>query len=72
MTMTREDFLADLKKRALEIARVGDLQHAVAIMSVEINRRQDMKVHHAFILAGQMKAMADDRPGVIDWIESMQ
>lgn len=69
---TREEFLADLKERALEIARIGDLQHAVAMMSVEINRRQDMKVHHAFILSGQMKAMAEDRPGVIAWIESMQ
>jgi hypothetical protein len=69
--MTREEFLTDLKQRALEIARAGDLQHAVSMMTVEINRRHDMKVHHAFTLAGTMHAMNDDRPKVIDWIESM-
>lgn len=71
MPGTREDFLADLKQRALELARAGDLQHAVSIMTVEINRRPDMKVHHAFTLAGTMKAMSEDRAGVIEWIESM-
>ena len=68
--MTRDEFLADLKKRALEIARAGDLVHAVAMMSIGVNKRQDMKVHHAFVLAGTMKAMNDDAPGVITWIES--
>ena len=69
--MNREDFLADLKQRALELARAGDLQHAVSVMTVEINRRPDMKVHHAFTLAGTMHAMNDDKPGVINWIESI-
>lgn len=69
--MTREEFLADLKARALEIARAGDLTHAVSLTTVEINRRPDMKVHHAFTLAGTMKAMNDDKAGVIDWIESI-
>jgi hypothetical protein len=70
--MTKEEWLADLKKRALELARAGDLQHAVSLMGVEINRRQDMKVHHAFVLAGTMHAMNDDSPAVIHWIESIQ
>jgi hypothetical protein len=69
--MTREEFLTDLKQRALELARAGDLQHAVSVMTIEINRRPDMKVHHAFTLAGTMKAMNEDRPGVIEWIESI-
>jgi hypothetical protein len=68
---TKEEFLADLKTRALELARAGDLQHAVSMLTVEINRRQDMKVHHAFALAGTMMAMNDDSPGVIRWIESL-
>jgi hypothetical protein len=71
LPVTREEFLADLKQRALEIARAGDLQSAVSIMTVEINRRPDMKVHHAFSLGGMMKAMNEDRAGVIDWIESV-
>lgn len=70
MTMTRDEWLADLKKRALEVARAGDLAHAVAMMTVEVNRRPDSKVHHAFSLAGTMRAMNEDRQGVIDWIES--
>lgn len=72
MTMTREEFIADLKQRALEIARAGDLQHAVQMMAVEINRRQDAKIHHAFVLAGTMHAMNDDPKKVIEWIESVQ
>lgn len=70
--MTKEEWLADLKKRALELARAGDLQHAVQIVGVEVNRRQDMKIHHAFVLAGTMHAMNEDRGKVIDWIESIQ
>jgi len=69
---TREEFLTDLKQRALELARAGDLQHAVSIVGVEINRRPDMKVHHAFVLAGTMHAMSEDRQKVIDWIESIE
>jgi hypothetical protein len=69
--MTKEEWLADLKARALELARAGDLQHAVSICGVEINRRPDMKVHHAFVLAGTMKAMNEDSAGVIEWIESI-
>lgn len=69
---TKEEWLADLKARALELARAGDLQHAVSIVGVEVNRRQDMKVHHAQILAGTMHAMSEDREKVIDWIESIQ
>lgn len=72
MTQTKEEWLADLKARALELARAGDLQHAVGVISIEVNRRSDMKMHHAQILAGTMKAMADDSPGVIEWIESIQ
>ena len=70
--MTKEEWLADLKQRALELARAGDLTHAVQMMTVEINRRTDMKVHHAFVLAGTMHAMNEDRPAVVQWIESMQ
>lgn len=70
--LTREEWLADLKNRCLEIARAGDLQHAVQIMAVEINKRRDMKIHHAFVLAGTMHAMNEDRAGVIKWIESME
>lgn len=70
--MTRDDFLADLKRRALELARAGDLAHAVQLAAIEINRRPDMKVHHAFVLAGTMKAMNDDWAGVIAWIESIK
>jgi hypothetical protein len=69
---TKEEWLKDLKTRALELARAGDLQHAVQMIGVEVNRRQDMKIHHAFVLAGTMKAMNDDSVGVIDWIESIQ
>ena len=69
---TRDEFLTDLKQRALELARAGDLQHAISIVGVEINRRPDMKVHHAFVLAGTMHAMSEDRQKVIDWIESIQ
>lgn len=69
MTKPREEFLADLKKRALEIARAGDLANAVAIMTIEVNRRPDCHVHHAITLAGTMRAMNEDRAGVIDWIE---
>jgi hypothetical protein len=68
---TKEEFLNDVKQRALELARAGDLQHAVSMLTVEINRRQDMKMHHAFTLAGTMMAMNDDSPGVIRWIESL-
>jgi hypothetical protein len=70
--VTKEEWLKDLKTRALELARAGDLQHAVQMVGVEVNRRQDMKIHHAFVLAGTMKAMNEDSPGVIDWIESIQ
>lgn len=69
---TKEEWLADLKARCLELARAGDLTRAVQIMSVEINRRQDMKIHHAHVLAGTMHAMNEDSPGVIKWIESVQ
>ena len=69
--MTKEEWLADLKTRCLEIARAGDLAHAVQIMSVEINRRRDMKIHHAHVLAGTMHAMNDDSAKVIQWIESV-
>jgi hypothetical protein len=72
MTETSEEWLADLKTRAVELARAGDLAHAVQIMAVEINRRADMKVHHAFVLAGTLKAMSEDTKGVIEWIESMR
>jgi hypothetical protein len=70
--MTKEEWLADLKKRALELARAGDLQHAVSLIGIEVNRRQDMKVHHALVLAGTLHAMSDDSPAVIRWIESIQ
>ncbi len=69
---TREEYLADLKQRALELARAGDLQHAVSMIAVEVNKRQDMKLHHAFVLGGTMRAMSEDKPGVIEWIESIQ
>jgi hypothetical protein len=69
---TKEEWLADLKQRALELARAGDLQHAVQMIGVEVNRRHDMKIHHAFVLAGTMHAMNEDRGKVIDWIESIQ
>lgn len=69
--MTREEFLADLKQRAGELARAGDLQHAVQMMTVEINRRPDAKIHHAYVLAGTMHAMNDDKKKVLEWIESM-
>ena len=69
---TKEEWLKDLKDRALELASAGDLQHAVQIIGVEVNRRQDMKIHHAFVLAGTMHAMNEDRGKVIDWIESIQ
>ncbi len=72
MMMTKEKWLADLKSRALELARAGDLQHAVQMIGIEVNRRQDMKIHHAFVLAGTMHAMNEDRDKVIDWIESIQ
>ncbi len=51
--MKREEYLAGLKARALELARAGDLQHAVSMIAVEVNKRQDMKLHHAFVLAGR-------------------
>ena len=70
--MNREEFLADLKTRALELARAGDLQHAVSLVGIEVNRRPDMKVHHAFVLAGTMMAMSEDAKGVIDWIEFIE
>jgi hypothetical protein len=69
---TKEEWLADLKARALELARAGDLQHAVQMIGVEVNRRPDMKIHHALVLGGTMMAMQDDSPGVIAWIESIQ
>lgn len=69
---TKEEWLTDLKQRALELARAGDLQHAVQIVGVEVNRRPDMKIHHAFVLAGTMHAMNEDSPAVIHWIESIQ
>lgn len=69
---SREEFLDEIKKQALELARAGDLQHAVSLLTIAVNRRPDMKVHHATTLAGTMKAMADDKPGVIAWIESVQ
>lgn len=70
--MTKEEWLADLKKRALELARAGDLQHAVQMIGVEVNRRPDMKIHHAFVLAGTMHAMNEDRDKVLHWIESIE
>ena len=70
--MTREEFVEDLKKRALELARAGDLQHAVAMVALEANKRTDVKIHHAHVLGGTMLAMSDDRKGVISWIESIQ
>jgi hypothetical protein len=69
---TKEEWLKDLKARALELAHAGDLQHAVTLIGIEVNRRQDMHVHHAFVLGGTMLAMNDDSPGVIKWIESIQ
>jgi hypothetical protein len=71
VSKTKEEWLADVKQRALELARAGDLQHAVSMITVEINRRADVKVHHAFVLGGTMLAMKDDLPGVIAWIESI-
>lgn len=70
--MTKEEWLADLKKRALELARAGDLQHAVQMIGIEVNRRPDMKIHHAFVLAGTMHAMNEDRDKVLHWIESIE
>lgn len=70
--MTKEEWIADLKVRALELARAGDLQHAVQMVGVEINRRPDMKIHHAFVLAGTMHAMNEDRDKVLHWIESIE
>jgi hypothetical protein len=67
---TRNEFLADVKARALEIARAGDLIHAVSIMSIETAKREDLKAHPALMLLGTLHAMNDDRAGVIGWIES--
>jgi len=68
---TKEEWLADLKARALELARAGDLQHAVSLIGIAVNRRPDMKIHHAVILSGTLKAMNEDSAAVIQWIESV-
>ena len=70
MTLKRDEFLADLKARASELVRAGDLVHAVSIMSDAMNKRVDFKPSPALILAGHMHAMNDDRDGVMRWIES--
>lgn len=67
---SRSEFLADLKQRALEIARAGDLVHAVSLMCVEANKREDVKPHHTVVLAGTKHVMNEDSAGVIRWIES--
>lgn len=71
--MTRDEFIADLKERVLELARVGDLTLAVAMLAAEINNRPDLKIHmhHATLAAGTLKAMSGDKLGVIEWIESV-
>lgn len=55
----------------MELARAGDLQHAVQMVALEVNKRPDTKIDHTSVLAGRMKVMNDDSPGVLAWIESI-
>lgn len=70
--MTREEFLTDLKQRALEMVRAGGLTEAITLVAIEANRRPDMMIHHAFVVGGHMKAIVGDTKGVREWIESIQ
>jgi len=67
----RSGFFDGLKERALELARAGDLPHAVQMVAIESSRHEATRLHHATILAGQMRAMEDDSKGVIDWIRGL-
>jgi hypothetical protein len=68
----RHEYLADLRARALEIARTNDLVHAVQIMQRGLDARPDTKVHFTKVTQGTMLVMNDDKPGVIKWIEGFQ
>ena len=70
--LSRDDYVAALKARALELARVNDLQHAVALVANGLTKRPDTHVHHATIARGQMLAINDDQKGVVAWIEGLQ
>lgn len=68
--LKREEYLADLKKRALELVQVGDLPNAVALMTVGLNKREDTRQHHALTMAGTLHAMNEDKPAVEKWINA--
>jgi hypothetical protein len=66
--VNREEFFTALKERALELARAGDLAHAVSMVAIEAAKREETHLHHATVLAGHMLALQDDSKGVIAWI----
>ena len=72
--MTRDESLAEVKGRALELARAGDVIHAVATL---VNWHDDPnstepRLSDAIVMAGMTRAMNDDRKGVIAWIEGLK
>lgn len=68
--MPRDEFLAAIKKRALEYLDRGDLHNAVASMTSDLSKHEDfVKIGAAMAPIGLFELLSHSEVGVRRWIE---
>jgi hypothetical protein len=67
--MTRAEHLEWCKKRALEYARAGELQNAVASMGSDLNKHPETRGHIGIELGVGLLFTRPTQHDIIHWIE---
>jgi hypothetical protein len=71
--MNREEHLAWCKARAMEYARIGDLQNAYASMGSDLDKHPETANSHPALLAlGMLFVIKHDADGLRRWIEGFR
>jgi hypothetical protein len=70
LTQERDDYLNEARLSALDLAKIGELSHAVNRMTQKLLAREDTRVEPARIIRGIRLAIDEDKAGVIEWVRS--
>lgn len=70
--MTRDEYIAGCKKRALEYVDRGDLVSAGASMICDMNKREDCQVNPVLLQLGMCYIVDLDAAAMRRWIEGFR
>jgi hypothetical protein len=70
--MTRDEYLARCKRRALEYLDAGDLASAVTSLGSDLTKHPETGVSDALMLLGMRHVIDGDVPAARRWIEGFR